>query len=260
MKENMTYFVQLLIVLFSLMFAGEMIVFYTLNDFRPELSSFFAAWVVLTWLILYLLLSLFNTMAHNLTFIVVFCNMFLLLPSYMFIMLFTSITGINVSYNGLVDKNYMGLYTVRIYDEDEVKDQTYIYHKDDKRYADEWNKLNNIESDSDEPETDEYIFWQTGYLHGYNPKFVIDSQVLESNEFKFSFGIFVIVEVMHSAFISLLAIIWIPILYFAFTKKKIPLSFNNIGREDDDRIWKRLGAVILLIAFIIICFFNTYMF
>jgi hypothetical protein len=74
MKENMTYFVQLLIVLFSLMFAGEMIVFYTLNDFRPELSSFFAAWVVLTWLILYLLLSLFNTMAHNLTFIVVFCN------------------------------------------------------------------------------------------------------------------------------------------------------------------------------------------
>ena len=51
----------------------------------------------------------------------------------------------------------------------------------------------------------------------------------------------------------MIAIIWIPFLYFTITKKKIPLIFSNPGREDLDKRLKSLVPKILFLVFLTIC-------
>lgn len=255
MKDAVHYFIHIFLVLFSLMFAAE--VANIITEVKFEFVSIFLAWVLLVWIFLYLLLSLFNTMSHNFSIVALIGAPFLSIPSLLITFVILVITGSNGI--NLVNKNYSGLYTSTIDEYDHIKNKTFIYRKDDVRFSDEYWRLNELETDSDEPETEEYIFWQTGYLCGFNPKYVIGGEDLDSKEFKLSFCLFAICEIMYLAFVSMLLLFWIPIVHYLITKKKIPLTFADPKKYEYDKRSMVLIVKLLSLIFGLLCFYNFFL-
>lgn len=223
--DNFTHVTHILLIGFSFMFFGQIAHLILEINVKPQYFFNFSLWLTLFLFLLSLLLYKFRTMAHNLLVFAIF-----LIP-------FSMILNTIGNYIGstLIDKdntyNYQGLYINSLSEEDIAKQKSYIFQKNDPRFSEEYVKLDNADSVSDEPEIEQFIFWQTGYICGFDTKYVVENDVIESKDFKLKFGFFVTAEIIKKTIFSLIGVVWIPILFFIITKKKVPLSFANTRKE-----------------------------
>ncbi len=109
----------------------------------------------------------------------------------------------------------------------DIEHKSYLYKIDDLQISSEIERLIKIYDGDDNVTTDDFLFWQTGYASGYDPKFIPEFKFYSTIELYSTVGVLTIFEKSLNALMYSLCLMTIPIFALFFGKKVFLSDFKS---------------------------------
>lgn len=219
MKNKLIYLTIFFVILIFINFLKE-VVFYV----NESLSHFISSLYVLPWIALVILIIFY--FVKKIEGIKPWEFLGYSVLSGMLLSILGIIINMTLGLNNSLEKNYVGIYGVTTGFNTNTESETYINHKTNVyRIADKTSKseLKRLENKYEESYQEEFIFWQTAFASGFEPKYISEFKGTDSFSkvltLFFTVGPIFLLETFINTIMNFWILFLFPIIGLLFKKK-----------------------------------------